>query len=85
MLTTQNKQYGFYGTIMDYNGTVEDAELFISPKKAWEITFEILSNCYSFSFPTEESVREYLDSEKGRILADNLVDEFNIFAALPIL
>lgn len=64
VLGSENKQYGFYGTINDYNSTKE-TEL------KWAEAFTTL---FELSGKQPEEIRTYLDSRSGRKLADCCID-----------
>ena len=64
ILETENKEYGFWGTMA---ARYTEAEV----KQKWEDTFKLLKNLCGKS---KEEIREFLDSRYGRKLADICID-----------
>lgn len=67
VLGSENTQYGFYGTIKNYNST-EETEI------KWAEAFTTL---LELSNLTPVEIRTYLDSRSGRKLADCCIDTNN--------
>ena len=67
VLGSENTQYGFYGTINNYNSTEET-------EHKWAEAFTIL---LELSGLTPAEIRTYLDSRSGRKLADCCNDTGN--------
>nr|DAU59904.1 MAG TPA: hypothetical protein [Caudoviricetes sp.] len=64
VLESENKEYGFYGTI--YNHYSEE-----KTNKKWTDAFKTLME---LSNKKAEEIRDYLDSRSGRKLADCVID-----------
>ena len=65
VLESENKEYGFYGTVNNHLSTTEKIN------KAWTDAFETLMK---LSSKKPEEIRNYLDSKSGRKLADCVRD-----------
>lgn len=71
VLNTENKDWGFYGTI----DTAAKQWPKLNADKAWVATFKVVSEHMDDASP--EAVREYLDGRRGRHYANALIERIN--------